>query len=188
MQINKKFWSSIIIVGLFGLLLYILLKDLDKIKAYNLHLDYSILFLSIVLLVVHFIFVSIGWFLIIRKMGFRIPIRKALRIRLISDFGRFLPGKVWIFVGRAQMCKKLGIPILKTGLSTVLDLLLNILGAMLITFIAFVFVGASFLPQQFYWIILIAPLALIIIHPKVFNLLLKLLMKLMKKEYSPTQI
>lgn len=56
---------------------------------------------------------SIGlmWLLLLRDQGIRLPMSKAMQIVAISQIGKYLPGNVGHFAGRAVLAQQAGIPL-----------------------------------------------------------------------------
>ncbi len=63
--------------------------------------------------------IGLNWFLLLRDQGIRLPFAKALQIVAISQIGKYLPGNVGHFAGRAVLAKQVGIP-LGVSASTIL--------------------------------------------------------------------
>jgi len=56
------------------------------------------------------VFIGLMWVLLLRDQAIRLPVRKAVQIVAISQIGKYLPGNVGHFAGRAVMGRDAGIP------------------------------------------------------------------------------
>src|SRR5690606_21293243 len=52
------------------------------------------------------------WASVLRHLGHRVRFLDLLRIWFLSSLGRYIPGKIWQFVGVAEMSRASGIPAL----------------------------------------------------------------------------
>ncbi len=63
--------------------------------------------------------IGLMWFLLLRDQGIRLPLTHAMQIVAVSQIGKYLPGNVGHFAGRAVLAKQAGIP-LGVSASTIL--------------------------------------------------------------------
>ena len=61
------------------------------------------------------------WPSVIAKWGHRIALRKALGIGLVSQIGKYLPGNVAHYFGRAALAKQHKVSFVQSGLSTIVE-------------------------------------------------------------------
>jgi uncharacterized membrane protein YbhN (UPF0104 family) len=76
-----------------------------------------------------------GWVLVLRALGQRVPGRRGVRLWLVSETLRWLPGSVWSFFSRVGQAREIGVPPAIASLSLPLELLLTI-GAWLVAALA----------------------------------------------------
>jgi hypothetical protein len=67
-----------------------------------------------------------GWALVLRSLGQPIHGLLAVRVWLVSETMRWLPGSVWSFLSRVAQAKSAGVPAATASLSLPLELLLTI--------------------------------------------------------------
>jgi glycosyltransferase 2 family protein len=111
---------------------------------------------------------SVGiWGRALRQFDVRVPFPILARIWFLSNLSRYIPGKIWQFVGVAEMSHAAGVAVL-----TSITSLLMFMG---FTLIAACVVGAALLPATGplgAWGVglrLVAPLLLLLAHPRVIN-------------------
>lgn len=101
-----------------------------------------------------------------RRMGAQMQLSVAIRIWLIAQIARYVPGNVWHFAGRAYLARQYGIDTQMTSMSMLLELLHTITAALLI-------VAASPLVwrQQTLslWLLLLIPLLACYLHPQLLQ-------------------
>ena len=161
--------SALIFLGIF------VLRNAGQLRAHEWTIRPALLLASIALNIVG-LFWGVGvWRLLLRKVGFSVPFLHLARIWFLSSLGRYIPGKIWQFVGAAQLGTGVAIP-------------RTITVATLAAHTGFFFVGAFlvavyFLPTEILgsvglststirWI---APLALLLAHPAIIRIGLSLI-------------
>ena len=111
----------------FGFIIYLLIKTFQQIDLEALTFDISNLSISLLLLVGYLFIINLIYFYITQNIGFPLSLLKVMKIRALSDFGRYIPGKIWFVGGRLYLFGKEGMGSLKVILSIYLELVLNIL-------------------------------------------------------------
>jgi uncharacterized membrane protein YbhN (UPF0104 family) len=94
------------------------------------HLDLDWLVMAFGLCVIYRVLNAYGWVLVLRSLGQPLgrPIRAAgaVRLVLITETLRWLPGSVWGLISRAAQAKAAGVPAVRASLSLPLELLSSI--------------------------------------------------------------
>jgi len=104
MKIN---WFKVFLfVSLFFLLITLYkAKYLVVPEIYNI----SFLFYSLVFLFVGFMLDAASWTNLLRQWGYSVDNKRGITSSGISIFGKYIPGKVWVIIGRAEyIAKELG--------------------------------------------------------------------------------
>jgi len=108
------------------------------------------------------------WPAVIRKWDHRISICGALEIGLVAQIGKYLPGNIAHYIGRAALAKRLDVSFTQSGLSTIVEFGAALSAAMLVAFGATLLDGSiwadapiiSVLPAGLFWPLTILALAL----------------------------
>ncbi len=109
------------------------------------------------------------WRMLLRLMGARVTLLEVARVWFVSGLGRYIPGKIWQFVGAAHLGGAAGLPAAVTVTSLVIHNGIFMIGAL--------FTVVYLLPLEFgefagvaigilRWI---APAALLLVHPTVIS-------------------
>src|SRR3990167_5430542 len=150
-----KYWKSVLqwffILLIIGFLLYTLYMNWEELKGYHFQISWGYFLISYIFLFLHFVLVALAWGLLLRalqKPG--VPMLQALRIRTISDFARFLPGRVWFIMVRIHLCRKYKLSSAMIAVSALMEEFLNILSTILV--FIFVFLVFTYDPlTQYAW-------------------------------------
>jgi len=186
-KIIYKICSYLVILTIFYFLCKNLFYNWQKIENYDFSFNYFYLIISFVILVLSIISLFLIWNRILRILE---PVKKlsnfkAIQVSIYSWFGRYLPGKAWMFLGRIYLCQKQGLSKKILTISVIYEIILSVASAFLF---ALIFLGISFGMKlsQFYFIPLIAILAgFILVHPNLFYLIFNFILRKFNKPEVP---
>jgi glycosyltransferase 2 family protein len=160
-----------------GIILVYLIKifqdNWNQIKVINFSLsDYSILLLAFLVTVLAHIFAGIIWFLILTKtFEEKLSFFWIIKIYLITNVAKYLPGNIWHFYGRINIIYQGGCDLGIASISVLLEPLLMAASALLITLISHG-IGLISISQNSFLLtieILILVITLISFHPRIIN-------------------
>jgi len=112
-----------------------------------------------------------AWYLITLKLGIALSPSETIETWFTSQLGKYLPGKVWLLLGRFYLYDSKGKSKKVISIALYLETILVILSGGLIFLAAFVFfkeIRSSYGGNQFWWVILLFIIALVSLHPRVF--------------------
>ena len=122
--------SKIALLILAGVSVFFLWKNggnwLAEISKYSWNINIVELVLSAILLAVSLALTPLGWVLICRSMGAQIPVHEMFAAWYASQLGRYIPGKVWLFAGRAGFLKARGMKMGRAAATTAYELFFTV--------------------------------------------------------------
>jgi len=168
-----KIFSYLLILAIFFFLGKGLIDDWQRIRDFQFSFNYWYLILSFVFFLPGLILAAFIWNKILRAVEptKRISNFRALKIFAYSWFGQYLPGKIWMFVGRIYLGHKEGISKKNLTISVIYEIALSIIAAFLLSLflLALVFdFEISGLYKLYFLPIIIIIVGLILIHPRFF--------------------
>ncbi len=86
-----------------------------------------------------------------------------------SMLARYVPGNVLMFVGRAVLAEAHGVPKRVTLAATVYEVVLAVAAAALLAVVALLDIGSASAVGPVAWLVLAVPLAVLLMHPRVFG-------------------
>ncbi len=167
-----------------GFLVYFVANNLREVRAYQWTARPGVLVLS---LLVHIVGLAWGvrvWQLVLRRMDVAIGYLELARVWFVSGLGRYLPGKIWQFVGAAHLGSMSGIPARITVTSLAVHTGFFLLGALLVTTFLMPLSAsevAGFGLGSLRWV---SPLLLLLVHPSVVRTGLRLFERLARRELA----
>jgi len=81
----------------------------------------------------------IGWTLVLAGMGYRTPTMGSIRVWLLAESRRWLPGGIWGYASRATQAGQLGVPVSVASASMLIELLITMAAAVLISGVGLLF-------------------------------------------------
>ena len=113
-----------------------------------------------------------SWRMILRGLGYRLPLAAATRIWSSSELARYIPGGIWQVVGRVYLVRPYGVSGTSCSTSQILELTIFLLANVLLAIGCLTWFGFKQMHARAQgWLILIAllaPLLVALMHPKVF--------------------
>ncbi len=186
LRINNVFYKrvfQVIIIGIvFFFLARILYRDWNKISTYDWDVNYYLLVFSFILMVANSLVISLGWNLILRLLGAVVGYRKALKIYLLTELGKYIPGKIWTMVGKVYFLEKEGVAGVKAATSVVVRLAIHVVSGLLIFLVSLLFWTPAESVRRVYFLFFLLPLGLLFLHPSVFGRTLNFALKRLKRD------
>jgi len=173
-------YASLIFVVIF-------LWRFDYLKLDLSGLNYGWLLISVLLLWSGFFLSAISWRYALYYHEIRIWHSKAIVSHGLSVFAKYIPGKIWVILGRASYVSQGGVPLKETSFISLKEQLLYILLGLIISAVP----SISFFGFNYLNIILLATcilLVLMLFNATVHNLTEKVLSRIFRKEFTLPQL
>ncbi len=178
MKTNLKncFRYSISLIVIFFLIRYLWL-NWSQLKTYEFTLNLWYILLSAILSFAFFIFSVYCWKKILIILGNKTSFRQSMKIKLLADLGRYVPGKVWIVFGRLSLGKRYGISRKQSFTGFVIETGINVIAAAIVS----VLMLYSLQKSLFYYFLFLIPALLMLLHPRLFERLTNFGLNLLNK-------
>jgi len=155
-----------------------LVRDWHQIPFDRLHFSLPLLVLSfVVLLGTHLPLASAAWQVILSGLGERIPLGHSIAVFSVTQLGKYVPGKLWFTLGRMSILKREGISEAKTMVSVVVEIILALLASLLLLGMTVLFVPRSTIPSSVYLLLLLAPVCVLLVYPRILNGILRFVLR-----------
>jgi hypothetical protein len=125
------------------------------------------------------------WRSLLAGMGSPLSFPTAARILFIGQLGKYLPGSIWPVLAQMELGKAHRVPRYRSASASVLLMLITLITGLLTAAVTLPFVAGS-LP--FWWALLLAPVLLVLIHPRVLNGLINRVLKLARQPSLETPL
>jgi glycosyltransferase 2 family protein len=173
---------------IFGFLVLTVIDQWSEIEAKGVHFHVLWLIPAFVILPVFYVLSALGWDLTLRFLGYRIGGGQAQVAWGQPLLARYVPGSVLYVLGRVMLSERAGVPRRITVASIVYEQAITATSA--IVFSAYFFVTHPDLQgQPLRWaFLLLIPLAIALLHPKVFGPLANRVLRAFGREPLPAVI
>jgi uncharacterized membrane protein YbhN (UPF0104 family) len=182
LHLFKKACASLAIIGIFCLLGRNLYQNFGEISRYPWQIKFEFLILSFLCLVMNLAVSSYAWKKILSFFHASLPLTQGFKIMSVSATGKYVPGKVWQYLGQIYLGQKVGLPKSVTFFSMILLFTAyNLVGILLFFFSLFFW--HSFSPLLIcIFLASFVSLFVVALYPPVLNKILKVLCQVFKRE------
>lgn len=162
-----------------GIYIYnIFLSNQNQLQNFRIEININFLVVSFFMLVAVFFSQSTGWFFLTRAFFGKLPFWKTNIIWYKSLIGKYIPGKIWMYIGRGSFYYKLEDGKFKYTSCVILEAVFNLLSAVVVAVLSFTMISISQLEHIVFIAITVMIALLIAIHPKIMNIFIILLNKI----------
>ena len=168
----RKIAGAALAIVLLAFMIRALRSGLADLGSYE--LDFSALRIAGAFGVFAVLFPVYGalWMYIIARFGYSVPYGRSLKVWLLSQAGRYVPGKVWFALGRMYLNEREGVPKAVTTVATALELVLVLASSVVVFAVTWAITGSA-AGGPYIWLVLVAPVAVAAVHPRVIAAVLK---------------
>jgi hypothetical protein len=129
------------------------------------------------------------WRSLLADLGSRLSLTEAIRVMFIGQLSKYVPGSVWPLLAQAELAADRGVPRTRTAVSVLLSSAVMVWTGGLVAAVTLPFASTAS-TGDYLWIMLAAPVALVLLWPPVLNWSLRLLLRLLRRPslYQPVTL
>jgi len=155
----------------------------DEVREEIADASWGWLVVAFVVAAVGMTLIALGWVPVLRALGGKLTFAQAVRWYFPGEIGKYVPGGVWPVVGRAELARRGGVRRRVAYPSVALSLVTLYLAAMATVLLALPFAVADERDSSTPFLVLVLlPLGLLALHPKVVGGFLRLVERLTGRE------
>jgi glycosyltransferase 2 family protein len=175
-------------VLIFGFLVLTVIDQWSEIQDEGVHFHVGWLIPAIVVLPIFFVLSAYGWDLCLRFLGYRIGFGRAQVAWGQPMLARYVPGSVLYVLGRVLLSERAGIPRRITIASIVYEQAISATSAVVVASY-FIIKHPDLQGDAWRWgVLLLIPIAIVLLHPKVFGPLANRGLRALGREPLPAVI
>lgn len=145
-------------------------RQWGELQLYEWQVDPGALAASVGALFLVFAWGGWVWRHLLGHLGVRVAFLPLLRLWYLSSLARYIPGKVWQFVGAAQLGRRLGLDTLPLLTSMVLQMAFLMVAGAAVAVPALLLADIPSAPTIAGLLLAVVALAMGLVHPRVLNL------------------
>lgn len=177
-----------IAVLIFGFLVLTVISQWSEIKDEGVHFHVVWLIPAFIFLPLFYVLSSLGWDLTLRLMGYRIGVGQAQVAWGQPLLARYVPGSVLFVLGRVLLSERAGVPRRATLASIVYEQAVSAISALGVA-AYFVITHPDLQGRPLRWaVLLVIPVAIAVLHPRVFRPLVDSALRAFGREPLPSVI
>lgn len=149
----------------FFFLLRNIIVDWHELGSQLLLIHPGYLFLSFIAALFVYPEAAFTWYLLVRRMGAEISLFPAIKVWIIANTSRYIPGTIWQYIGRTELMKQYNVDRKIVGLSILVEIVITLLAAGVIgafTVSKFVVLLDQYLPSLSVVLLAIAAASLVL--------------------------
>lgn len=143
--------------------------NINLIDLNNIIFKFDFLLFSIIFYLFYHLFNETIWYIITKQNNCEINFFDTLKLRIYSNFGKYIPGKMFTYGILLYGYEKKNISKKKIAICSFLELILSILSAIIISLISIFSTDLKELNNYKFVLLILVFFCIIIIHPKVLQ-------------------
>ncbi|MEU8145482.1 lysylphosphatidylglycerol synthase transmembrane domain-containing protein [Nonomuraea sp. NPDC048901] len=147
----------------------------DAVVAGFARLSWPLLAASLVGVVAALLCAMMTWRTLLADLGSPLPLRPAAKVFFVGQLGKYIPGAVWPVLAQMEMGRDLGVPRPRSAAAFFLMMPIQLASGLLVTL-------AMLGWDRFGWLLLLVPVLLVLLEPKVINGLIGFGLRKLKRE------
>jgi len=181
-RLARAFLQWLIVAAIFIFIGQRLAADWDQLTEADLKIAPGSLALSVLLLGLYMLLRGFIWHHLTRLLDVAIPAGKAVAGWFYSQLGKYLPGKVFLFLGRLHYYKREGVSAGRFSLAFGLELVATFAASILTVLMAALTLDSPAVERYRPYLLLALVLLLISLHPRILTLFIRIGYRILRRE------
>ncbi len=186
-RISLKILQYLLIAVIFYFLIKSVVRNWSQVKDFNWQFNYWLLIISFLLQFLTLFWLVKIWQRMLRHTGSNVSYFKLFKVWFYANLGKYLPGKIWQFLGMIYMLEKEGVPKMSSFSTGIMAQSFSVISGL---FISVIFLGLDLYHRFFSnqpglmiaLVILSISILAFLCYPKVLEKVLNFGLRIMKKE------
>ena len=174
-----------IIAAIFGFLGKMVWNNWNQVKDASFTLEVFPLILSTLIFAFSYFIQVWAWYLITLKLKVAVSFPETIKSWFYSQLGKYLPGKIWLFLGRIYSYESRGKPKKLTSVALYFEMVTLMIAGGVIFLAALVLVQETnyfYFGKQLWWLVPLFILAFGSVHPQVLQKIMNWALILIRRE------
>jgi hypothetical protein len=177
--------SALLVIAALGFLGREIVRSAAGLRSFEWHARPGLLVVSVLALSAVFLWGVAVWRMTLAGFGVDAPFRPLARAWFIANLGRYIPGVVWQFLSLAQLGPAAGLSPVVAVTSLLVQMGFLFLSALLLGVYFIPPEAAGFLSPALPALRWAAPVALLLVHPRVIRTVLELVSRVTRRPMLP---
>lgn len=168
----RRVTGYLVVAVILGFMARTLYVNWQSLRGYEWRFNYPLLALAVLAALGTLSLYAWQWSLIVRRLGVSVSYPQAFRIYFLSNLGRYVPGKIWQFVGWFYLAEQAGIGRVQVLTAIAVNLGLQALTGLALGVTALSLGAGSFggeVRARYWPLLLLIPLGAVALQPAVME-------------------
>ncbi len=127
------------------------------------------------------------WRAILVDLGSTLPLTAGMRVFFLGQLGKYLPGSIWPVAAQMELGRDYRVPRRASGAAVVVTMLVVLGTGLLLAVLALPLSGPAS-SGRYWWLLAALPAAVVLLHPRVLNQLIGLVLRLARRQPMPASL
>ncbi len=122
----------------------------------------------------------LAWRALLADLGSPLPLPAAIRVMFVGQLGKYVPGAVWALAAQVELARDYDVPRRRSATASLVGMAVTLVVGLIAAGVTLPLVSAH-AAGRYWWVLAIAPLAAVCLHPKVIELGLNLVLRVLRR-------
>jgi uncharacterized membrane protein YbhN (UPF0104 family) len=122
----------------------------------------------------------LAWRALLTDLGSPLPLPAAVRVMFVGQLGKYVPGAVWALAAQVELARDYDVPRRRSATASLVGMAVTLVVGLIAAGVTLPLVSAHAV-RQYWWVLAIAPLAAICLHPAIIKFGLDLVLRVLRQ-------
>ncbi len=157
-------------------------ENLNTVQFCELHFNYFYLLISVFIYLLHIFVNVLVWYIITKQNNCSIGLFESIKVRVYSDFGKYIPGKIFAYGILFYSYDQKSISKKKIAVCSFQELIIGTIATIIIALVSIYLSDFDMLRRYNVYFLAMAIMCIVMIHPGILSFVANKLLKLFKRE------
>lgn len=178
----KNFFKVILPFGLLAILVWNVVSGWEGVRPYLTTFQVSPFIGSFVVLLFIYPESSVAWYILVRRMGISITLRRAMYVWVISNTSRYIPGSIWQYIGRVGLGQEAGIKRGQGVMSVLAEVFFVITAGIIVSLLTLPYWNILGVQPKLWGLLIL--LSFLLFHPSISSWVIGLAARMAKRDFG----
>jgi uncharacterized membrane protein YbhN (UPF0104 family) len=122
----------------------------------------------------------LAWRALLADLGSPLALPAAIRVMFVGQLGKYVPGAVWAVAAQVELARDYGVPRRRSATASLVAMAVTLVVGLIAAGVTLPLVSAHAV-RQYWWVLAIAPLAALCLHPAIIRYGLDLVLRVLRR-------
>ena len=122
----------------------------------------------------------LAWRALLADLGSPLPLPAAIRVMFVGQLGKYVPGAVWALAAQVELARDYDVPRWRSATASLVGMAVTLVVGLVAAAVTLPLTSAHAV-RQYWWVLAIAPLVAICLHPAIIKFGLDLALRVLRR-------